>query len=323
MRAIGGYFEIADYENGKSFPHSGGILLNTGRNALEYILRHLSPVKRVYLPFYTCGVVLEPLKKLQIPWRFYHVDTNFEMVEDIQPGEGEYVIVNNYFGIKDDYLRIAAQKYADHLIADCAQALFGGPAEGVKSFYSFRKYVGVADGGVAYLGREKGRQVEVDDIECTEEHDGHIYTRKHSGAEAGFAEYQTNECKLENQPVRWMSETTRRILEHIDYDKVIAVRRDNFSYLHDALNRRNLLQLPGSDTFVCPMVYPFLTKNGGELRRKMIENRVYVAKYWPDMQRISGFGTEFGMADSVIAVPCDHRYGKDDMDRIIQIINND
>ena len=34
MKVIGGYFELADYEEGKGFPHKDGILLNTGRNAL-------------------------------------------------------------------------------------------------------------------------------------------------------------------------------------------------------------------------------------------------------------------------------------------------
>lgn len=38
MDAIGGYFELADCEQADNFPHINGVLLNTGRNALEYIL---------------------------------------------------------------------------------------------------------------------------------------------------------------------------------------------------------------------------------------------------------------------------------------------
>ena len=47
MKAIGGYFELADYEEGCVFPHQDGILLNTGRNALEYILRSIGEVKHI------------------------------------------------------------------------------------------------------------------------------------------------------------------------------------------------------------------------------------------------------------------------------------
>ena len=54
MKAIGGNFELDDYEEGRGFPHQNGILLNTGRNALEYILRSIGEVKGIYLPYYTC-----------------------------------------------------------------------------------------------------------------------------------------------------------------------------------------------------------------------------------------------------------------------------
>ena len=53
MQEIGGYFELADYERGTGFPHNEGFLLNTGRNALEYILRSIGVINRVFLPYYT------------------------------------------------------------------------------------------------------------------------------------------------------------------------------------------------------------------------------------------------------------------------------
>lgn len=67
MEAIGGYFELADLVEKGEFPHNEGILLNTGRNALEYILRSIGNVNHIYLSYYTCEVVLEPLKRLNIP----------------------------------------------------------------------------------------------------------------------------------------------------------------------------------------------------------------------------------------------------------------
>lgn len=321
MNEIGGFFELADYEEGKGFPHQDGILLNTGRNALEYILRSMGEVKGIYLPYYTCEVVLEPLKKLDIPWVFYHIDTQFEMVEDIQPGEGEYVIANNYFGIKDAYILRLAEKYADHLIVDCAQALFAKPIPGIKTFYSTRKYVGVADGGIAYLGNGTSEEVVVTSVERTCDHDQHLLTRKQFGAEAGFIEYQKNETKLHNQPIRWMSDTTQRILNHIDYEKVVAKRRNNFAYLHDALKGNNILQLPELDTFVCPMVYPFMMRNDRNLRKELIDNKVFVAAYWPNVIQRRSYEIEYRLADRAIAIPCDQRNGIKEMERILQIIS--
>ena len=186
MKAIGGYFELADYEEGGVFPHQDGILLNTGRNALEYILRSIGNVKHVYLPYYTCEVVLEPIHKLHIPYTYYHINQQFEIVDDIQHKEGEYIIANNYYGIKDTYIEKLAEKYGDHLIVDCAQAFFAKPLPGIKAFYSMRKYVGVADGGVAYLGNLPDDLVEVEEMEKTGNHDSHLLKRKQFGAEAGF-----------------------------------------------------------------------------------------------------------------------------------------
>lgn len=323
MEPIGGYFELADYEEGKGFPHTEGILLNTGRNALEYILRCISEVKSVYLPYYTCEVVLEPLKKLHIPYSFYHVNANFEMVEDIQPKEGEYIIANNYFGIKDAYIHTLADKYSDQLIVDCAQALFANPIPNIKTFYSFRKYVGVADGGVAYLGNEKNSKVNVEGIECTANHDKHLFTRKQFGAEAGFAEYQENEYKLDNQPIRWMSDTTRKILDHIDYERIVDRRKANFAYLHTALRERNFIELPDLDSFACPMVYPFLLPIKG-LREKLIENKVFVARYWPNLlQWTTSNDIEYLFATHMQPLPIDQRYDEENINKIIEIIQNE
>ena len=319
-RAIGGYFELADYVEGKGFPHSNGILLNTGRNSLEYILRGIGDIKGIYLPYYTCEVVLQPLKKLHIPWAFYHINAKFEMVEDIHPQEGEYIIANNYFGIKDSYIQTLAEKYGDHLIVDCAQAFFAKPIPGIKAFYSARKFVGVADGGIAFLGNQLDGNVEVNDVECTVEHDKHLLIRKLFGAEAGFAVYQSNEKKLDSQPIRLMSSTTERILNHIDYDRIVLKRRENFAFLHERLKQYNYLQLPTLDAFACPMVYPLMIRNDRHLREELINNRVFVAKYWPNIRKLNHFEVEYDFAEKIVAIPCDQRYGVYDMKRIIDII---
>ena len=320
MQAIGGYFELADYEQGDGFPHQDGILLNTGRNALEYILRYIGEVKGVYLPYYTCEVVLEPLKKLHIPYSFYHINAMFEMVEDIQPKEGEYIIANNYFGVKDAYIKLLAKKYGDHLIVDCAQALFAKPIPGIKSFYSTRKFVGVADGGVAYeVDGKYSLHYDEDDSKL---HNSHLLIRKEQGAEAGFKDYQQNEIKLDNQPIRLMCRNTLDILWHIDYQKVIAKRRENFAYLHKGLKEKNFLQLPEIDTFACPMVYPFVTRNDRDLREELINKKVFVAKYWPNIHQLNGYETEYDLATRIVPIPCDQRYGKKEMNRITDIIRN-
>ena len=319
--AIGGYFELADLVEGGVFPHNDGVLLNTGRNALEYILRSIGDVKRVYLPYYTCEVVLEPLTKFNIHYTFYHINTSFEIADEIDPQQGEYIIANNYYGIKDAYIKKLTDKYGDKLIVDCAQAFFAKPISGIKAFYSMRKYVGVADGGVAYLGNLPDDLVDVDEMENTDDHDSHLFKRKQFGAEAGFTSYQANEKKLDEQPIRLMSFQTKWLLDHIDYEIVVAYRRENFKYLHEALNGKNELTLPDMGSFACPMVYPFKSNINRNLRKELIDNKIFVAKYWPNVEEQNSFETEYDMAMNIIPIPCDQRYGKEEMDRIIKLIS--
>lgn len=318
--AIGGYFELADLVEGGHFPHKDGVLLNTGRNALEYILRSIGNVKHVYLPYYTCEVVLEPLGRLNIPYTYYHINSSFEIADELNPQEGEYIIANNYYGTKDTYIEKLAAQYGDHLIVDCAQAFFAKPLHGIKAFYSMRKYVGVADGGVAYLGNLSNDLIEVKELENTDDHDSHLFKRKQFGAEAGFADYQVNEKKLDNQPIRLMSFQTKWLLDHVDYDKVMARRRENYEYLHNALGVLNALMLPDLDSFACPMVYPFMSKTDRNLRKELVDNKVFVAKYWPNIKEKEGFDAEYNLAMNVFPIPCDQRYVKDEMDRIINLI---
>lgn len=319
ISAIGGYFELADLVEGGHFPHNDGVLLNTGRNALEYILRSIGEVKHIYLPYYTCEVVLEPLKKFKIPYTYYHINTDFEIADELNPREGEYIIANNYYGIKDAYIQKLAEKYGDQLIVDCAQAFFAKPIPGIKTFYSMRKYVGVADGGVAYLGNLPKEMIDVEEVENTDDHDSHLFKRKQFGAEAGFADYQANEKKLDDQPIRLMSFQTKWILDHIDYEKVVARRRDNYKYLHKELCGKNELSLPFMHTFACPMVYPLMLKTDINLRKELIENKVFVARYWPNIIIQNSFKAEFNLAMNVLPIPIDQRYNNEDMNKIIEV----
>lgn len=320
-KAIGGYFELADHEAEGNYPVDG-VRLNTSRNALEYIIRCLPDCKHVYLPLYTCEAVIEPFKRLpDVGFSFYYINNKFEIADEINLQDGEYLIANNYFGLKDAYIAELAKQYGDRLIVDNAQALLAPVLPGIKAAYSARKYVGVADGGFAVgVDGLEALNYELDDAS---EHDSHLLIRKEQGAEVGFKDYQQNECKLDNQPIRRMAYQTQGILTHIDYEKVIAKRRTNFDYLHKALGSHNQLVLPELNTFACPMVYPFIGRIDVDFRSKLIANKIFVARYWPNViDWAKPDDLEYTLTTRLIPLPIDQRYDKEDMDRIIEIINN-
>ena len=318
IKAIGGYFELADMAHECGKLPIDGIALNTCRNALEYIILQLVDVKRIFVPYYTCEAVIEPLKRLSVVYEFYHINEHLEIAEEPILKNGDYLIANNYFGIKDAYIAYLSLKYKDRLIIDNAQALFAPVLPNIKAAYSTRKYIGVSDGGfVVGLPVNEIFQYDLDD---SSEHDSHLYIRKEKGAEAGFKDYQANECKLDNQPIRRMSSQTKSILSHIDYISVIEKRRRNYLFLNNPLMDRNKLQLPSIDSFTCPMVYPFMTDDE-YLRGRLIQNKVFVASYWPNVLKWC-IAEEFEckLTKQIIPLPIDQRYEVEDMKRIIEII---
>lgn len=75
MGSIGGYFELELNDFGSLY-HDNLVPLNTGRNALEFILIQQG-YEKVYLPYYTCDVTLQPLKRQKIDYEFYFFDEDF------------------------------------------------------------------------------------------------------------------------------------------------------------------------------------------------------------------------------------------------------
>lgn len=317
--AIGGYFGLELAKTSVGFKFLNMSALNSGRNALEFILRNLYPKPEcVYLPYYTCEVVLEPLKHLGIKFQFYNINELLEIKELPLLRDNEYIIANNYFGIKDNYIDNLPVDLADKMIVDDAQAFYHNNHLMKRNFYSPRKFVGVADGGYAHTSDGNDADLEQD---YSTERSIHLLSRIDKGAEAGFQQFKMDDASLNDAPLRKMSNLTKRILESIDYKEVKNIRKSNFEILHDELASKNKLQIPGLDSFACPMVYPFLSENGEDLKKKLISNKIFVATYWPNVfEWCTKNSLEYDLAKNLVPLPIDQRYGSDEMNRIIKIV---
>lgn len=313
MKPIGGYFELelplrSEY-------HSEAIALNTGRNCLEYILR-VRGYKRVFLPYYSCEVLLEPFNKLGIDYTFYHINERLEIDEDITLGDDAALLCINYFGLKQDHVETLAAKYGQQLIVDNTQAFYARPIEGIDTFYSCRKFFGVPDG--AYLYCDKPLDMELEQDQSWDRMD-YLLKRIDVSPEAAYPDFKARSADLRNNPIKTMSPLTHRIMASIDYQQVAQRRRDNYRLLDEALNDKNRISLPLVNDTV-PMVYPFLT-NVEDLRKRLINNQIFVAQYWPNvLDWCEEDCREYQLTKQLLPLPIDQRYGEDDMKRIIELI---
>ena len=313
MDPIGGYFSL-ELSHLEEF-HSGAIALNTGRNCLEYILRSRG-YHKVYIPYYTCDVVLQPFHKLGVEYEFYHIDEQLEIAEDIVLGRDEALMYTNYFGLKQQYVEYLSERYGQHLIIDNTQAFYARSIAGADTFYTCRKFFGVPDGAYLYTNAKVDFELEQD---VSYDRMSFLLKRLDLGAEAGYSDFREQSERLAGQPIKLMSKLTKRLMQSIDYHTDAQRRRDNFNYLHQHLANTNQLQLTLGDEDV-PMVYPYFC-NDDQLREKLIDNKVFVARYWPNvLQWTSAGDLEYRLALQIQPLPLDQRYEVNDMDWIIKTV---
>lgn len=313
--AIGGYFTLELKQNLSYHQGADCIELNTARNCLEYILK-VNNYQVLYVPFFTCEVILEPLQKLNIEYKFYSINEKLEPIFDFNRlNKNEAFLYTNYFGIKDDCVNKLAA-YGINLIIDNAQSFFSNPIEGVDTFYSARKFIGIADGAYLYTEKKLFEELETD---LSFERMGHLLKRIDTSAEEAYGLFSENDYKLSNQPIKKMSKLTRHLLNSVDYEFVKLRRKQSFLLLHSKLEMSNQLKIAHSEDQI-PMVYPYWTKDSA-LRNKLQQHRIYCATYWPNVKKwCKPDSLEYRLADEVIYFPVDQRYGSEEINKILQYV---
>ncbi len=309
-KEIGGYFSL---ECGHTpLYHQNGIMLNSARNALRYIIKAYN-IKEIAVPYYTCPVVWQAIQIEGCRIIPYDIDDKFLPQQEFS--SEIFILYNNYFGICHKNIVYLAQKYKN-LIIDNAQAFYAAK-QGIASFYSPRKFFGLPDGGIAICDKESKEQFEVSTSYnlCS-----HLLKRHDLGAESGYKDFQQNEDSFIEQPIQYMSLLTRSLMGNIDYEWVKNKRLENFSYLHRTLKEKNNLCINISENDV-PSVYPLRIEDLS-LRQKLIQNKIFVAKYWPKEENNACMASIRAqtLADTIIPLPIDQRYDVEDMQYIIQRI---
>ena len=313
MKEIGGYFQL---EAGMSpLLHIGVSLLNSARNALRCIVRDMK-IWKIHVPYYSCPVVWHALEEEHCEIIPYELDDSFMPL--CEPSDIP-LLYTNYFGVCTDNAR-RLKKNFPCLILDNAQAFYARP-DGTACFWSPRKFFGLPDGGMMWPAGESAKLLSVSESwqRCS-----HLLKRWDLGAGVAYADFKQNSADLGAEPPLAMSMLTRTMMSAVDYESSRLRRRENFVTLHKALGKQNLLGIDLNRSFECgdvPLVYPFRTRDE-ELRRRLIQNKVFVATYWPQEEGSSCMSSPSAQACAreIIPLPIDQRYGKNDMLYILEAI---
>ena len=312
--AIGGYFEL-ELPEPRPFLYPMARQFQSARAAFLALLRTGRP-SRVFIPHYLCDSMLLPLKKAGVECIFYSMDDGFNIRDDIDLRATDWLLYVNYFGVCGNSVDRLRARYAPRqLVLDHSQAFYAAPRDCLATIYSPRKFFGVPDGGLLVTALPISEAQGMDQGSLARASSG--LTRLAQTAEAGYAAYQEAEASLEQCEPLEMSQLSRRILHSVDIEAARMRRNANFAFLHQQLGSCNALALD-LDSIDGPLCYPLLA-DATDLRAHLIRERIFVATYWPEVaSRVGMVSQEREWVRNLLPLPCDHRYGLAEMQRIAQ-----
>lgn len=322
MKPIGGYFSLELNDGCERHLHA--LRLNAGRYALEYILK-ARKYRKIYIPYYICDSVLQPILRQGVKYEFYHINEQLEPAIELNPKDDEVVLYVNYFGLKNHYAKTFCHVYPNTIL-DQTQAFYSeqGNKNEDKSiqcdtFYSCRKFFGVPDG--AYLYTNCLLDVYLPQDESFERMT-FLTKRIDRSPQEGYNDFHANDKSLGNVGMRKMSKLTEAMMRSINYSTKANRRIDNFYVLDKVLRESNRFKWTLNNGTV-PLVYPYFVENGAMLRQHLIDNQVFCARYWPNvLEWCEPTDWEFQLSEKLVCIPIDQRYDENSMNCIIEIIKN-
>ena len=286
----------------------------------------------VLLPAITPQGLVLPLQKKKIDYHFYHLKAGFDVDLDsieqfIKTGRCKVVIFIHYFGRFNpqihDVKRMCEERQV-YLFEDSVHGLFGSDDQGRPlgsvgdmSFCSLPKFLPVPDGAILFVNNDN---IQIDLREkrnlfwgisvlsgtvslllnnlaskCKQKW---LYGVLNTGAKLHYAVYYKLLCGLRaNHSV---SNLTRNILRHIDFDEFIRERKDSFNQINERYKcYQNAFMAPGY-----PIISPDAQQARVAWREKNVETLSYI-KGWQYVPQSSDYDFERELQLSHYLLPLD------------------
>jgi len=318
-------------------------LTSSGRGALTLILSQLDvKEKTAYLPAYICESVLRVFINLGYKCYFYGITK--EMIPDMKRfvnrnvgvflhmgyyGYGTNSILNN---LLNDY-----KNKSTVIIEDVTHTLFSNLPQNANNTYYFgslRKWLGLPSGGFA---GSKNSQLF---CELLESKDSFKETRKKAlllkgmymkgdtsiSKEAYLQLFRQAEAIIDiDYAAYYIDDISMGILNSLNSRNLLSTRRRNYQVLLEGLRDVNQIEavLPYLPRDVCPFFFPAYTKRLREnLLNELKKVNIFCPIHWPKSsildERLDAETND--IYDSIFSIPCDQRYGENDMIEIISAL---
>ncbi|MFD6210466.1 hypothetical protein [Peribacillus sp. NPDC060253] len=318
------------------------VLASSGRGAISLLLQQVTPkYKSVLLPAYICDSVILPFIEQGYSCYFYNINDDLSPnIESIKSYKNIGIFIHmGYYGFpSNSNLLNVLKNFKDQsviVLEDITHTLFSSFKRFEENdFYvgSIRKWLGLPSGGfIAASKRKLKRPLLTNDV----------FTKLRTTALSSKGEYmKTSDENLKdlflNQFSRAESLLDRDVAPYsidglsmtlinlLDADELVRKRTINFTTLSEGLKSISYLNpiFKKNTKNICPLFYPVMIKKDRDsIRKKLVEEKIYCPVHWPIPNQIKDrdIDSTLGIYNNILSIPCDQRYGINEMERIVSV----
>lgn len=310
------------------------VLLRSGRDAIfaaaETLLKEKNATAKAYVPALSCESMYSAFKNLGYEIVFYPIDEEFNPVYPEEIKKGDVLLLMLYYGATDaSRIEKWIKEHPEvNTVLDITHSVWDGYAYGLPATFtvgSLRKSMGTVNGGVLISD---------------------IYDVKAANGRNVFTEYRTRAFKIKNQyaydRTQEVKNEYRKLLstaeedigkndtffaadaesvrgfDCVNVEEIRYKRKRNFTVLYDAIKVEKLIS---ANIVGTPFSLPVAVANRDEIQREFAKRGLYAPVLWPidaKGREICSFAAY--VADNMLSLPIDQRYGYDDMVDISSIV---
>lgn len=306
-----------------------------GRHAIDAIVIQ-EGWKRIWIPAYFCYEVVKHISALGITVQLYNdyplCNEDDMLVRSLPYMEGDVLLRMNFFGLRRWR---SSQGIPVPVIEDHTHALISDWA--LKSnadwcIASIRKSLPVAAGGVLWspIGKKLPQQIEASS--ACEEMAGIRYIAmkmkadylRMGGNKNSFRnKYIKSEEMIEHLVLSGMDKESGKIIRTMDVKLWTDLCRDNWYLAYNMLNRKFIILKSVEEACWQPFSLIILCNSAEEriaLRQYLIKHCIYPAVLWK-VPEDTVFPAALDFSQRMLAVHCDVRYSRGEIEKMCQIIN--
>lgn len=352
MKDVGSIFPLEDiYSPSLEAPVdsavSGVVQYSLCREALYDIAVHHRGVNNtVLIPAYTCQSVITPFIEAGWTCHYYNIEKDLRIDVAYLKGLNEQVkptmiVVHPFYGMSLNDLESEALREIGEtgvvIVMDLTHCIYAEPELDFVDYYvgSYRKWFPIPDG--AFLKSDRADShipaPQKENVEFVTREADAMYLRGRY-FETGTLQFKAISIRLSKladhfadnhiEPHRMSSFSSER-MQRQNGQEIKLKRRENYVFLFNHVKQNH------NCTFVCPdsaevlntpLYFPIFVEKRESLQKALAESHVYAPVLWPLETTDVLISQDIRyIYDHILAIPCDQRYGGEEMVRIVRVIN--